>query len=165
MPTIALVNGHAFAGGFMLSMYHDYRIFNPSRGFLCLNELDLGIHLQPAMSSVFRQKLHPKTYSQMVLEAKRYTAKEVLEEGIVDRLGGLEDALKFVEARKLAEKSRTGVLSLLKAEMWRETIGYIDDLEGEEKKFVKLIEREDKRRAEGEARVRKWEKNMEKAKL
>jgi len=149
----------------MLSMYHDYRIFNDKRGFLCLNELDLGIHLKPAMSSVFRQKLHPKTYTQMVLEAKRYTAKEALQEGIVDRLGGLDEALNFIEERKLSEKSKTGVLGSLKAEMWRETIAYIDDLEGEEKKFLELNESEDKRRQEGEARVKKWEKNTTKAKL
>ena len=33
MPTIALLNGHAFAGGLMLAMHHDYRIMNPSKGF------------------------------------------------------------------------------------------------------------------------------------
>lgn len=46
MPTIALMNGHAFAGGLMLAMYHDYRVFNPARGFLCLNELDFGYPLK-----------------------------------------------------------------------------------------------------------------------
>lgn len=46
MPTVALMNGHAFAGGLMLAMYHDYRVFNPSRGFLCLNELDFGYPLK-----------------------------------------------------------------------------------------------------------------------
>ena len=29
MPTVALLNGHAFAGGFITAMMHDYRIMNP----------------------------------------------------------------------------------------------------------------------------------------
>ena len=47
MPTIALINGHAFAGGLMLAMFHDYRVMNPHRGYLCLNELDFGAPLRP----------------------------------------------------------------------------------------------------------------------
>lgn len=47
MPTVALMPGHAFAAGLMTAMYHDYRVFNPSRGFLCLNELEFGAPLKP----------------------------------------------------------------------------------------------------------------------
>ena len=165
MPTVALLNGHAFAGGFMLSMYHDYRIMNPSRGFVCLNELDLGIHLKPAMSSIFRQKLTPRVYTEMVLEAKRYTGKDAFEKGIVDALGGFEEAMKFVEERKLVEKVKTGVLGMLKSEMWRETLGYINNLDEEEEKFVKANDLDDKRRDAAAARVKEWEKNALKAKL
>ena len=42
MPTLALMNGHAFAGGLMTAMFHDYRIMNPHKGYVCLNELDFG---------------------------------------------------------------------------------------------------------------------------
>ncbi|CAD0016615.1 unnamed protein product [Aureobasidium pullulans] len=38
MPTIALINGHGFAGALMTAMMHDYRIMNPHRGYICLNE-------------------------------------------------------------------------------------------------------------------------------
>jgi Delta3-Delta2-enoyl-CoA isomerase len=165
MPTIALLNGHAFAGGIMLSMYHDYRIFNPTRGFLCLNELDLGVPLKPAMSSIFRQKLTPQVYTEMVLEAKRYSGKEALEKGIVDGLGGWEEVVRMVDERKLTAKVEKGVYGLLKREMWRETLGYIDTLDGEEVKFQEAEEKDDKRKEEGINRVKEWERKSTKARL
>lgn len=117
------------------------------------------------MSSIFRQKLDPTTYTEMVLEAKRYTGKEAFEKGIVNALGGMEETLKFVEERKLVDKVKTGVLGMLKTEMWRETLGYIDNLEVEEEKFLAANSEEDKRREAGAARVKEWEKNALKSKL
>ncbi|RDL36589.1 uncharacterized protein BP5553_05941 [Venustampulla echinocandica] len=165
MPTVALVNGHAFAGGFMTAMYHDYRIFNPSRGFLCLNELDLGVPLRPAMSSIFRQKLTPAVYKVMVIEARRFGAKEALDSGIVDGLGGLQEALKFIEERKLVTKGSTGVYGDLKAEMFRETVGYLDGDEREEERSRGLYKIEDQRRKEGNRRVDEWKRSKSGAKL
>lgn len=72
MPTVALLNGHAFAGGFMLAMMHDYRIMNPHRGFLCLNELALGVGLRPPMCSIFREKVKAATFRRMILEVVRF---------------------------------------------------------------------------------------------
>ncbi len=72
MPTIALINGHAFAGGLMVAMMHDYRCMNPHKGFLCLNELELGVPLRPPMLSVFREKVAAGTLRRMILEAHRF---------------------------------------------------------------------------------------------
>jgi enoyl-CoA hydratase/carnithine racemase len=167
MPTVALINGHAFAGGFMLAMYHDYRVFNPTRGFLCLNELDLGVPLKPAMSSIFRQKLSPQVYKLMVLEAKRFSGKEALEGGIVDALGGMEECLGLVKERKLTEKAKTGVYGALKAEMFRETLGYVtpEGFEKEEKRSAEAWEWDDERKEKGKRRVAEWQRNASKAKL
>lgn len=126
MPTVALINGHAFAGGFMTAMMQDYRIMNPHRGFLCLNELEFGAPLPAPMASIFRQKVpSPNTYRSIVLEAKRYNALEALKEGIVDGLGGLDEVLMFVDETKLRIKGKSGVYGRLKAEMWRETVGFL----------------------------------------
>ncbi|TQS32479.1 hypothetical protein Golomagni_07201, partial [Golovinomyces magnicellulatus] len=59
MPTIALLNGHTYAGGLMLSMAHDYRLAPSPRGFLCLNEVLFGAPLKPPMAAIFRHKLSP----------------------------------------------------------------------------------------------------------
>ena len=75
MPTVAWVNGHAFAGGLMLAMFHDYRAMNPHRGYLCLNELELGIPLAPPMAGVFRQKVSASVLRRMVLEVERFKVR------------------------------------------------------------------------------------------
>lgn len=74
-PTIALINGHAFAGALMLAMMHDYRIMNPHKGYVCLNEVELGAPLRPAMMSVFRQKVNPQAFRRLVLEAARFKVR------------------------------------------------------------------------------------------
>lgn len=159
MPTIALINGHAFAGGLMLAMYHDYRVFNPSRGFLCLNELDFGVPLMPPMSSIFRQKLpSPATYRSVVLEAKRFNAPDALKEGIVDRPGGLQETLALVEERGLRRKGASGVYGLMKAEMWRETLDLLDDHGGSVDRARMLGEAEKERKRKSEQRVREWKR-------
>lgn len=60
------------ADWFFWSRFHDYRIMNPHKGFLCLNEVDLGVPLRPPMSSVFRSKVSPQTYRRLILEGSRF---------------------------------------------------------------------------------------------
>ncbi|KAM7220883.1 ClpP/crotonase-like domain containing protein [Rhypophila decipiens] len=158
MPTVALLNGHAFAAGIMLAMHHDYRVMNSQKGFVCINELDFGVPLKPAMSAIFRIKTVPTVYRRIVLEAHRFGGKEALESGIVDALGGFEEVVRLVEERKLREKGRSGIYGVMKAEMYRETLeGYLS-VEGhfrEEERAVKEQgEKEDLRRERGEERVK-----------
>ncbi|KAI9650771.1 hypothetical protein NHQ30_000801 [Ciborinia camelliae] len=163
MPTISLLPGHAFAGGLMTAMYTDYRIFNPSRGYLCLNELEFGAPLKPPMASIFRQKLpSPSTYRSLVLEAKRFDGETALKEGLVDVLGGWVDVLKLVDERKLLQKGKSGVYGVLKSEMWRESLKYLEGhAENEEKDGVNM-NKEMKRKEEAKNRVAEWERHANK---
>ena len=149
MPTIALLNGHTFAGGLMTAFHHDYRVQNPTRGFLCLNELDFGVPLQPPMSSIFRQKLPPAAYRSLVLEARRFPGPHALEAGIVDALGGLDEALALIKERGLATKAKTGVYGAMKAEMYRESLGYLAGREEDERRMGVYMEAEEERRSKG----------------
>lgn len=132
-----------------------------------MNELELGVPLKAAMSSIFRQKLTPQVYREMVLEAKRYSGKDALENGIVDWLGGIEEVLKIVGERKLTEKAKIGVYGKLKKEMWRETLGYLgpEGFESEEIRVEVEWEKDDEEKAEGRRRVEEWKRNATKAKL
>ncbi|KAK4893979.1 hypothetical protein LTR27_007785 [Elasticomyces elasticus] len=162
MPTIALLNGHAFAGALMLAMMHDYRMMNPHKGYLCLNEVELGVPLRPPMTSVFRQKVSPQTYRKLVLEAARYKALEAFKEGIVDWLGGLDDALTYVDELKLVQKAGKGmsgkqVYGDLKREMWRETVGYLENFGAEDGRDFTTQARRLRERDAAESKVKTWE--------
>ena len=43
MPTMAIVSGHAFAGGMLLALAHDFRTMRSDKGFMCLSELNLDL--------------------------------------------------------------------------------------------------------------------------
>lgn len=158
MPTLALLPGHAFAGGFMTALHHDYRVQNPSKGFLCMNEVDFGAPLKPPMASIFRIKTTPKVYQEIVLEGKRFAGPAALEAGLVDALGGLEEALKLIEERKLVAKCQSGVYGVLKAEMWRESAELLskENFEREEERWNARADAENERVDAGKKFVEEW---------
>ena len=43
IPSICVVNGHAFGAGFMLALAHDVRFMREDRGFLSANEMQLDL--------------------------------------------------------------------------------------------------------------------------
>jgi enoyl-CoA hydratase/carnithine racemase len=150
LPTVAVINGHGFAGGLMLAMMCDYRVMNPKKGFVCLNEIHFGAHLKAPMTSIFREKCEPRTYRSVVLEGKRFPGPEALERGIVDGLGGMEEALDLVVERKLLDVSKTGVFAVLRGENYRQTMEFLtpESYVAEERNIKTLMERDEKWRAE-----------------
>lgn len=152
MPTVALMNGHAFAGGLMTAMMHDYRIMNPHKGFLCLNELDFGAALQPAMVAIFRVKLNTTTVRNMALESRRYPALEALKEGIIDGIGGVDETLAFIGEMKLTQKAQGKVYGQIKEELYREVVKELD--EGAEVPKILAARDLDRSRRESEAKKR-----------
>lgn len=166
MPSVALMNGHAFAGGLMTAMMHDYRIMNPHKGFVCLNELDFGASLRPAMASVFRVKLNMSTFRNMVLESRRYPALEALKEGMLDSVGGLEEALAFIEEMKLVQKAQGESYGRIKEELYREVIKDLDETAELKLEEARDLDRS-RRHVEAKKRVDEWEaeKGLQKSKL
>lgn len=165
MPTLAVLPGHAFAAGFMTAMMHDYRIMNPHRGYLCLNELDFGAPLQPPMASIFRQKVpSPNTFRTIVLESKRIGALEGVKEGLLDSVGGVEEAITLIQEMRLLDRAKSGVYGGLKQEMWGETVSLLEDYKDSEQKEARNRERQDTRREQEMYRVEQWESKTKTAK-
>lgn len=168
MPTVALMNGHAFAGGLMLATSQDYRLAPSPRGFLCLNELVFGAPLKPAMSALFRVKYSHETYRSLVLEAKRFSGEAAVAAGIADGIApqGVEDLLSFIKEKELTEKNKSGVYGVLKMEMYA---GLIETMKGpameaHEKRFEEAQAREGERMEFGKVWYEQWLKDA-KAKL
>ncbi|KAK9451096.1 ClpP/crotonase-like domain-containing protein [Limtongia smithiae] len=145
-PCIAMINGHAFAGGLMTAMCQDYRIMNPSRGFVCLNELEFGAPLKAPMSAIFREKLTPKAYQKTVLEATRYTADMALDYGLVDAKGVLEDVDAFIKEKGLVRLCKSPSYGVLKKEMWRDIIKYCIALDADEEHVLREDMKNEKRK-------------------
>ncbi|KIW89693.1 uncharacterized protein Z519_09849 [Cladophialophora bantiana CBS 173.52] len=165
MPTVALLNGHAFAGGLMTAMMHDYRIMNPHKGFLCLNELDFGAALQPAMATVFRVKLNMTTFRNMVLESRRFPALEALKEGIIDGVGGVEETLAFISEMKLTQKAQGKSYGQIKEELYREIVKDLDEgAEARAKLAARDLDRS-RRALESKKRVEVYQAVVQRAKL
>ena len=62
MVTMSVINGHAFAGGLMLALAHDFRIMTTSpKVALCLAEINLGIPVPPALNTFIRTLTTPNT--------------------------------------------------------------------------------------------------------
>lgn len=165
MPTIALLNGHAFAGGFMFAQYHDYRIMNPQKGFLCINEIEFGVPLQSPMMHIFTEKLTPVTYRDLVLEAKRIGGPDALKRGVVDGVGGLNEVVEFAKERKLDGKAATGIYGIMKEEMYRKLLDLLDDHARNLEWRNRVEDRKDALEKEGVKKVEAWEKGSGKAKL
>lgn len=141
----------------MLAMHHDYRVMNPSRGFVCLNELEFGAPLKPPMSSIFRCKVpSPHTYRDLVLEARRFGGKEAAERGIVDVAGGWDEVVGLINERKLTTKGKTGVYGLLKMEMYRECLDLLDNHVREDAKDRVWVESEEERKKKGTEFAKSW---------
>ncbi|KAI0021968.1 enoyl-CoA hydratase/isomerase family protein [Xylariomycetidae sp. FL0641] len=170
MPTLALINGHGFAGGLMLAMHHDYRVFvdagGKRRAFLCVNELEFGAPLLPPMASIFRIKVtSPTVYRDLVLEARRFDAPAALQAGLVDAVGDMEAVMKLVEERALRKRGTTGIYGRLKAEMYRESVALLEAT-GDSENNAKAQAAEKKRKGEGKKWYEQWKQGQgEKAKL
>jgi enoyl-CoA hydratase/carnithine racemase len=93
VPTVAAVNGHAFAGGAMFALAADRRVMRADRGFWCINEIQLGMVLAPGMRELIRCRLTPQTTHIAITAGHRFAGPEALAAGIVDEIADEADLL------------------------------------------------------------------------
>ncbi|KAI7851333.1 ClpP/crotonase-like domain-containing protein [Circinella umbellata] len=112
IPTVAALNGHAFAGGCMLALTHDYRVMRTGRGYMCMNEIDIGAPLHAGMNALLRYKTTPKTLRALVLQGHRFNAEEALKSELVDEICPENELLDTAKklALKWAPKAKIGIV-------------------------------------------------------
>ncbi len=86
VPTVCAVNGHAFGAGFMIALCHDVRVMREDRGYLCANEVELGLSVPEPELALFRHKIPMNAFFETVQLAKRWTGVDALAAGIVQKV-------------------------------------------------------------------------------
>jgi enoyl-CoA hydratase/carnithine racemase len=86
MPTVCALNGHAFGAGLMIALCHDVRIMREDRGYLCANEVELGMTIPEPELALFRHKMPMDAFFQTVQLSRRWTGPAALEAGIVQEV-------------------------------------------------------------------------------
>ncbi|KAE9408376.1 ClpP/crotonase [Gymnopus androsaceus JB14] len=130
IPTIAAINGHCFAGGFMLSMACDYRVMTDGskrRAWLSMNEVHFGAPWPASFASLVRSKFGSDPLKRKIaLEGQRFTPQEALEAGIVDYIVAGDTAAVLTRAEELADQwsvyAQGGVWGSIKAEIYRDVL-------------------------------------------
>jgi enoyl-CoA hydratase/carnithine racemase len=100
--SVAAINGHAFAGGALISCAFDYRVMREDRGYWCMNEAEIGLPLDAELWSILEHRLPKRTARDAVLTAKRFTGPDALEAGIVESITSEDDVLRH--AIEIAER-------------------------------------------------------------
>ena len=123
VPTVAAVNGHAFAAGAFLALACDYRIMREDRGWISISEVDAGVPIGAPMMGLLRDKLPPSTARDAVLSGKRYTAEEAMASGFADGKASEEGLLEEAKAlaQSLATKERR-IFGTLKRSLYAEAV-------------------------------------------
>ena len=106
-PTVAWVNGHAIAGGCVMTLCCDVRFMtartNP-RPLIGLNEVALGLRFPPLTFEMTRRRVSAQLLERVILEAALYDAPTAQRLGLIDEIGEEGDARAMLE--KLAKHPR-----------------------------------------------------------
>jgi Delta3-Delta2-enoyl-CoA isomerase len=94
VPTVAAINGHAFGAGFMTALCHDVRIMRADRGFVCANEMQLGMSIPRPELALFRHKLPAHVFFESVQLARRWAGPDALAAGIVSQITPVEELVE-----------------------------------------------------------------------
>ena len=143
VPTVAAINGHAFAGGCLLALCADYRVMRTQRGFVCMNEMDMPPgpaapgkygNADQKVAAILRAKVADRqVLRDLLLDAKRFPAEAALAAGIVDDVAPPEELVPRAVALA-ASRGRHGrvgkqrTLGVLKGEVYRDALEVLMDM-------------------------------------
>jgi enoyl-CoA hydratase/carnithine racemase len=124
VPTVCAIQGHCFAGGWLLALCCDYRVMTAERGAACMTEVDFGATLTPPLTALIKEKLSRRLSARMMLEACRLGAPELAAEGAVDAAVPLARLLPVAEvlARKAAKGGASATYGAIKEDMYSDAV-------------------------------------------
>ncbi|KAH8100902.1 ClpP/crotonase [Cristinia sonorae] len=129
VPVIAALNGHTFAGGFMLALCCDFRVMVDGKkrnAWLCMNEIHFGAALPASFTALARNKCAGPLGRKIFLEGHRFTPTEALEVGLVDYIAGNSTASVLAKAEEVAagveHLAQFGGFGIIKRELYRDVL-------------------------------------------
>lgn len=102
-PTVALVGGHAIAGGAVLTLCCDWRVVaaNPKLK-IGLNEVALGLRFPPVVLRAVRARVPEAHHTRVLLEAGLWDGETARALGLVDEVAGDAPAAARAALERLA---------------------------------------------------------------
>ena len=91
----------------MCALCHDVRFMRSDRGFICANEVQIGMVIPNPELALFRHKLPMNTFFETVQLARRWTGPDALKAGIVQQIEPL-DNLMTAATRRATELASLG---------------------------------------------------------
>jgi Delta3-Delta2-enoyl-CoA isomerase len=130
VPTVAAIQGHAFAAGAMLTLAHDQRVMRADRGYWCLPEADINIPFTPGMNALIQCKLTPATQASAMLGARRFGGDDAQVAGIVDQTEPEQLVVSQAVQMAAAQASKDGgTLGTIKSRMYAHELAVLGDRE------------------------------------
>jgi enoyl-CoA hydratase len=107
-PTVALVNGHAIAGGAVLAMCCDVAVVRDDPAVrIGLNETAIGLPFPPKVTALARHRLPPGALERVLLGGALHAPAEARALGLVDAVAADAEAVAEATAARLAGHPRT----------------------------------------------------------
>jgi len=136
--TIAVINGHAFAGGAIVACAFDFRFMRTDRGYFCFPGVDLGIAILPSMDAILKKALPTPMVLEAQLTGRRYTAPELEARQVVVKACPVNDLLREALAFAKSQNKAREILRTLKAVTFKNILrvmetedpAYFDALKG-----------------------------------
>ena len=124
--TVAMINGHAFAGGAIMCCAFDFRFMRLDRGFFCLPEVDLGIPFLPGMNALLGKAIPGYKQVEMELMGNRLTAEDCEAHHIVIKACHMSELMDETMAfAKTLNKERATVREL-KLRLYNDIVHALD---------------------------------------
>jgi enoyl-CoA hydratase len=101
-PTVAMVDGHAIAGGVIIALACDFRVTQTGSHRLGLNEVAIGLGFPRGAFEIARLALTNQQLRWTMLEAGLFDVRRALEMGIVDEI--VEPARLEARAVEIAKR-------------------------------------------------------------
>eukprot|EP01084_Bolivina_argentea_P106517 190573_1 len=123
LPTIAVINGHCYAGGLFIAFCCDYRIGLNNCGTLCLSELVIEKDFPNGLAEIIKNKLSPIAARDCAY-AKKFNIKQALDAQIIDKMvmkreDLLNESIKFAKTVASYSKNKKN-FSKIKRQLYSE---------------------------------------------